>query len=70
MTELVNLILKISKLKIKIQYDLSKPEGRFIKSSNSNLLQNVIDSENIETINLISGLGRMMTWYEHNFKKD
>ena len=37
--ELVNLIMKLSDIKLDVRFDRSKPEGRFIKSSDSTLLR-------------------------------
>lgn len=41
--ELVLKICYISKKKIGLNYDLSKPEGRFVKNSNSYLLKKITE---------------------------
>ena len=51
----------------KIIYDLTKPEGRFIKSSNSKLLKKVTSNYKPK-INLKKGLVLMIAWYKENFK--
>ena len=45
-----DLVLKISKLlkkKLLLKFDKSKPEGRFVKSSNSNLLKKLLKIINL-----------------------
>ena len=65
-SELVNLICKISDKKPSIIFDTSKPEGRFIKSSDTTLLKEII-KEKIITIEIDVGIRRMLGWYKNNF---
>ncbi len=65
-SELVNLICKISDKKPSIIFDTSKPEGRFIKSSDTTLLKEII-KEKIITIEIEEGIRRMLGWYKNNF---
>lgn len=65
--DLVLKMCKISKRKITLNYDLSKPEGRFIKSSNSSLLKKITHNYK-QKISLSKGLKLMMNWHERTFK--
>jgi len=65
-SELVKLICKISGKSPKILFDTSKPEGRFIKSSDTNLLSSIVEEE-IVTISIQEGISRMIGWYKENF---
>ena len=65
-----NLVLKISNLakkNLELNYDLKKPEGRFIKSSDPKLLRQVTSNYR-PRINLSKGLKNMMKWNKKNFK--
>ena len=65
-SELVNLICKFSGKKPNIIFDTSKPEGRFIKSSDTKFLKELIGNQ-IITISLEEGIKKMISWYESNF---
>tara|TARA_B100000886_G_scaffold340495_1_gene310487 strand:- start:4368 stop:5342 length:975 start_codon:yes stop_codon:yes gene_type:complete len=65
-SEMVNLICKLSGKKPNIIFDTSKPEGRFIKSSDTTLLNSIIKEE-ITTIEIEDGIRRMIGWYKSNF---
>ncbi len=65
--ELVNLVCKIANKKPKIMFDNSKPEGRFIKSSDDSFLKNILGEKPISTINLVDGIERMIKWYAISF---
>tara|TARA_Y100000991_G_C21963523_1_gene345692 strand:+ start:632 stop:1609 length:978 start_codon:yes stop_codon:yes gene_type:complete len=65
-SELVNLICKLSGKKPKIFFDTTKPEGRFIKSSDSSHLKELIGKE-LVSINLEEGIKKMISWYKTNF---
>jgi UDP-glucose 4-epimerase len=65
--QLTKKICNQAKKKPQIIYDLSKPEGRFVKSSNSKLLKKVTSNYKPK-INLEKGLALMIKWYEKNFK--
>lgn len=67
MAELVETICRISGQTPQIEFDLSKPEGRFIKSSDSTRLRAILGDFPIATISLEEGLGRMLTWYQRTF---
>ncbi len=65
-----DLVLKIGKLvkkKLIFKFDTSKPEGRFIKSSNSHLLKKITDNFK-PRIKLNDGLKLMIKWHKQNFK--
>ncbi len=65
-----NLVLKISNLakkNLELNYDLKKPEGRFIKSSDPKLLRQVTSNYR-PRINLSKGLKNMLKWHKKNFK--
>ncbi|MBO6960208.1 MAG: NAD-dependent epimerase/dehydratase family protein [Prochlorococcus marinus CUG1438] len=67
-SELVSKICNISGNNPKIIFDTSKPEGRFVKSSDTDHLQKIINSEKITTIEIDEGLKKMIGWYNENFK--
>ena len=65
-SELVDKICKLSGRDPSIVFDISKPEGRFIKSSDTyNLLKFI--NEEIITIDIDEGIKRMINWYYKNF---
>ena len=65
--DLVLKMCKISNKKITLNFDLSKPEGRFIKSSDSSLLKKITQNYK-QKISLSKGLKLMMNWHERTFK--
>ncbi|MGF1449417.1 MAG: NAD-dependent epimerase/dehydratase family protein [Opitutales bacterium] len=65
--DLVALIAKAAGLDIVIEADRSKPEGRFIKSSDSKLLTAVLGSEFKRNVSLEDGMRRMVGWYQRVF---
>ena len=50
----------------KFIYNLGKPEGRFVKSSNSKLLRKVTSNYK-PSVKLDEGLSLMIGWYKKNF---
>ena len=66
--ELVDLICELSGKNPSIIFDTKKPEGRFIKSSDTSNLRKIIN-EKIITIDIKEGIKRMFTWYEDNFSR-
>ncbi len=66
-SELVNLICNISGKKPNIIFDKTKPEGRFIKSSDSSHLKGIINDE-IITVDINEGIKRMIDWYKETFE--
>lgn len=64
--ELVELICKVAGRNPVLEYDTSKPEGRFIKSADSRRLRRVLPEFRFE-VGLEDGLGRMIGWYERSF---
>lgn len=66
--DLVKTICRISGRSLTIEFDLDKPEGRFIKSADSTRLKAVLNDYPIKTVLLEDGLRRMLGWYETNFK--
>ena len=64
--ELVSLICHMSGKNPSVIFDKSKPEGRFIKSSDTTLLNKIIKKD-ITTITIEDGIRRMIGWYKNNF---
>jgi len=65
-SELISIICKIAGKKPTIIFDIDKPEGRFIKSSETDYLLKII-KENLLTIDIYQGIKKMIIWYEKNF---
>ena len=65
-SELINKICFISGKNPSIIFDKTKPEGRFIKSSDTTLLGKLI-KDKIVSVDLDEGIKRMLIWYEKNF---
>ena len=66
--ELAELICKVSGRGPAIGFDSSKPEGRFVKSSDPTRLRTVLGDFPIVTVGLEEGLRRMLDWYRVTFK--
>ena len=64
--ELVTLICKLSNKNPSICFDTNKPEGRFIKSSDSSYLRKLIKSE-LTRVTIEKGIIKMLNWYKKNF---
>ena len=64
--ELSEMICRLAKKRLKFIYDMNKPEGRFIKSSDSKLLKK-LTSNYKPSIKLNEGLSLMIEWYKKNF---
>ena len=64
--ELVEMICDTAGRMPRLKFDRSKPEGRFIKSSDMKTLHAVLP-EFRPSIGLKEGLQRMMGWYERSF---
>lgn len=67
LADLVRIICRISSQRPRIEFDLTKPEGRFTKSSDSTSLQAALTEFPIRTVSLEDGLSRMLGWYQRNF---
>ena len=65
-SELIDIICEISEKKPKIIFDKTKPEGRFIKSSETKHLLNII-KEDLTTIDIYEGIKKMILWHEKTF---
>ena len=65
-SELVEIICKVSGKNPSIVFDKSKPEGRFIKSSDTTYLKEIINSQ-IITVSIEEGIKLMINWYRENF---
>lgn len=65
--ELVALICKLSNKNPSICFDTRKPEGRFIKSSDSSYLRKLIKSQ-LTTVKIEEGVMKMLDWYQKSFK--
>ncbi len=68
MEDLVRLICEVAGRSPEIHTDASKPEGRFVKSASSQALRNAIPDFRL-TIDLESGIRRMLPWYMASFGK-
>lgn len=64
---LVEAICRISGHSPRIEFDLGKPEGRFIKSADSTKLRAALGDYPVMTVPLEDGLRRMLGWYRINF---
>lgn len=67
MAELVAIICRVSGRSPSVNFDASKPEGRFVKSADSTRLREALKGRPVATIDLESGLKRMLNWYADNF---
>lgn len=65
--ELAELICKVSGRNPSIGFDITKPEGRFIKSADASRLRTVLGDFPIVTVDLEEGLRRMLGWYRTAF---
>ena len=65
--ELVQKICKASNKKLKLIYNLKKPQGRFVKSSNASLLNKITNNYKTK-IKLSKGLKLMIKWHKETFK--
>lgn len=65
--ELVEAICDVSGRKPALEFDVTKPEGRFIKSADTRRLRQILRDEPIRTVTLDEGLGRMLGWYGRTF---
>lgn len=66
MAELTQTIARVASLEPELQFDTTKPEGRFIKSADSTRLRTVLPDLEL-TVDLETGLRRMVGWYEETF---
>ena len=66
--ELAKKICTLANKTPKFVYNIKKPEGRFVKSSDSKLLKK-ITSNYKPVINLDNGLKLMLEWYKKKFRK-
>ena len=66
--ELAKKICVLANKTPKFIYNVKKPQGRFVKSSDSKLLK-IITSNYKPAINLDKGLLLMIDWYNKNFRK-
>jgi len=67
--DLVLLICDVANLEPELTFDLTKPEGRSIKSSNTQLFQSVLNEFEFN-ISLNDGLKRMLGWYAQTFQEE
>ena len=65
-SELIGIICEIARKKPKIIFDQTKPEGRFIKSSETDFLLKII-KEKLITIDIYQGIKKMILWHEKTF---
>jgi nucleoside-diphosphate-sugar epimerase len=66
--DLVNLICEVSGKHPKIEFDTSKPEGRFRKCADATRLRNVTDGY-VPRVSLREGIAEMIEWYRRSFSK-
>ncbi len=68
-TELTQLICRLCGKDNALFFDLSKPEGRKVKSADMSLVRHVLPQFQLTTISLEEGLKRMIErWYSQTFK--
>ncbi len=66
--ELVHLICEVSGRQPKIEFDTSKPEGRFRKCADATRLRELSDGY-VPTVTLREGIAEMIEWYDKSFCK-
>ena len=66
--KLVLLLANIVGHDINIVSDITKPEGRYIKSADSQLLKSILDANFEWKVSLDEGLKKMINWYNLTFK--
>lgn len=67
LNELALLIIRKANLQLSIRNDLSKPEGRRVKSSDSSKLKLILGNDFKTKINLELGIDLMLGWYRETF---
>ncbi len=67
--ELVQRLADLAGIKTELICDRTKPEGRFIKSADSNLLMAALGDNFEWKVSLGEGLKRMIDWYRMTFKE-
>ncbi len=67
MGDLARLIIGLSGRKATLQFDPSKPEGRFVKSADTARLRSLMPKGWDFAVDLKSGLARMLDWYAQTF---
>jgi nucleoside-diphosphate-sugar epimerase len=67
-TELVELILAKAGIDSRVLADPTKPEGRFVKSSDTTLLRRLLPQYE-ETVSLQDGIEKMIEWHRKTFGK-
>jgi UDP-glucose 4-epimerase len=65
--ELTELICRVSGCRPEIDFDTSKPEGRFVKSADASRLRSILIDFPIVTVSMEEGLRRMVEWYRVTF---
>ena len=66
--ELARKICELSNLDIKLYFNKSKPEGRFVKSSNTKVLEEILGHTFKPKIDFDEGIKRMIKWYKTSIK--
>ena len=66
--KLVNLICEVSDKHPKIEFDTSKPEGRFRKGADATRLRELTDNY-VPQVSLREGIAEMLEWYHRSFRK-
>ncbi len=67
--DLVNLICEVSGKRPTVEFDISKPEGRFRKCTDATLLRKVTDGY-VPRVNLPEGIAEMIEWYHRSFSRE
>lgn len=65
--ELVETICRVAGKAPQICFDSTKPEGRFVKSSDATLLRSLLGDFPVTTVDLEEGIRRMLGWYAFTF---
>jgi nucleoside-diphosphate-sugar epimerase len=65
--DLVQRLASLNSMSLELVCDRTKPEGRFIKSADSNLLMAALGDNFVWKVDLQEGLSRMIAWHRQTF---
>jgi len=65
--DLVQRLASLNSMSLELVCDRTKPEGRFIKSADSNLLMAALGDNFVWKVDLQEGLSRMISWHRQTF---
>jgi len=61
-SELVKLICKLGNVSPELEFDITRPEGRFVKSTDTSLLNDIVPNYK-PSVSLKEGMAKMIEWY-------